>query len=75
MLYPASVSVLGWGSEGWHCGWWAERGKFGKCSHSGRVTGKLSPRVTDDLLCVCSCETGSAYTGCVVNGRIARAAS
>ena len=48
------------------------RGKFGKFSHSGRVTGKLSTciRVTDD-----SCNTGSAYTGCVVNGRIARAAS
>ena len=22
---PCSVSVLGWGSEGWHCGWWAEK--------------------------------------------------
>ena len=43
------------------------RGKFGKFSHSGRVTGKLS---TCD-----SCKTGSAYTGRVVNGRIARAAS
>ena len=21
----ASVSVLGWGSEGWHCGWWVEK--------------------------------------------------
>ena len=20
-----SVSVLGWGSKGWHCGWWAEK--------------------------------------------------
>ena len=25
MLYPASVSVLGWGSEGWHCGWGTEK--------------------------------------------------
>ena len=41
MLYPASVSVLSWGSEGWHCGWGPGRGKFGKFSHSGRVTGKL----------------------------------
>ena len=24
-FYPASVSVLGWGSEGWHCGWGAEK--------------------------------------------------
>ena len=46
------------------------RGKFGKCSHSGRVTGKLYTCITDD-----SCKTGSAYTGRVVNGRIARAAS
>ena len=48
------------------------RGKFGKFSHSGRVTGKLSTCITviDD-----SCKTGSAYTGHVVNGRIARAAS
>ena len=46
------------------------RGKFGKFSHSGRVTGKLSTCITDD-----SCKTGSAYTGRVVNGRIARAAS
>ena len=37
--------------------------KFGKFSHSGRVTGKLSTCITDD------------YTGRVVNGRIARAAS
>ena len=50
----------------------SSRGKFGKFSHSGRVTGKLSAciHVTDD-----SCNTGSTYTGCVVNGRIARAAS
>ena len=40
-----------------------------------RVTGKLSSCISDDLLCVRSCKTGSAYTGCVVNGRIARAAS
>ena len=33
------------------------RGKFGKFSHSGRVTGKLSTCITDD-----SCKTGSAYT-------------
>ena len=46
------------------------RGKCGKFSHLGRVTGKLSTCITDD-----SCKTGSAYTGCVVNGRIARAAS
>ena len=46
------------------------RGKFGKFSHSGRVTGKLSTCIIDD-----SCKTGSAYTGRVVNGRIARAAS
>ena len=51
------------------------RGKFGKFSPSERVTGKLSTCITDDLLCVNSCKTGSAYTGCVVNGRIARAAS
>ena len=48
------------------------RGRFGKFSHSGRVTGKLSTCITviDN-----SCKTGSAYTGHVVNGRIARAAS
>ena len=46
------------------------RGKFCKFSHSGRVTGKLSTCITDH-----SSKTGSAYTGCVVNGRIARAAS
>ena len=44
------------------------RGKFGKFSCSGRVTGKLST-------CITVIKTGSAYTGCVVNGRIARAAS
>ena len=46
------------------------RGKFGKFSRSGRVTGKFSTCINDD-----SCKTGSTYTGCVVNGRIARAAS
>ena len=46
------------------------RGMFGKFSHSGRVTGKLSSCITDD-----SCKTGSAYTGHVINGRIARTAS
>ena len=48
------------------------RGEFGKFSHSGRVTCKLSTCITviDD-----ACKTGSAYTGHVVNGRIARAAS
>ena len=47
------------------------RGKFGKFSH---VTGKLS--ITDDLLRVRLCKTGSSYiSGCVVNGRVARAAS
>jgi len=38
------------------------------------VTGKLC--ITDDVLHVHSCETGSAYvSGCKVDGRIARAAS
>ena len=48
------------------------RGKVGKFSHSGRVTSKLSTciHVTDD-----SRHTGSAYTGRMVNGRMARAAS
>ena len=46
------------------------RGKFGKFSNSGRVTGKLSTCMTDK-----SCKTGLAYTGCMVKGRIARAAS
>ena len=45
------------------------RGKFGKFSHSGRVTDKLSTCITDD-----SCNTGSTHTGRMVNGRIARAA-
>ena len=47
-----------------------ERGKFGKFSHSGRVTGKFSTCITDD-----SCKPGSTHTGHVVNGRISRAAS
>ena len=48
-------------------------GKFGKFSHSGRVTGKLC--VADDL-CVRSCKLGSTdFCGCVVNGMIARATS
>ncbi len=51
------------------------RGRFGKCSHSGRVTGKLSPCITNNLLCVRSRKTGSTCTGRVVKGRIARAAS
>ena len=42
----------------------------GRCAHSGRVTCKLSTCITDD-----SCNTGSAYTGHVVNDRIAKAAS
>ena len=48
------------------------RSKFGKFGHSGRVTGELSTCITviDD-----SCKTGSTYTGRMVNGRIARAAS
>ena len=44
--------------------------KCARTRHSGRVTGKLSTCKNDD-----SCKTGSAYTGRVVNGRIARAAS
>ena len=49
-------------------------GKFGKFSHSGRVTGKLC--VADDLLCVRSCKPGSADScWCMVDGMIARAAS
>ena len=50
-------------------------GREEKFSHSGRVTGKLSICITHDLLCVHSCKTGSAYTGRMVNGTIARAAS
>ena len=37
------------------------RGKFGEFSHSGRVMGKIS--ITDNLLRVWSCNTGSAYVG------------
>ena len=51
------------------------RGKFGKFSHSRRVTGKLSTCTTDDLLPVHSCKTGSTYNGCMVSGRIGRASS
>ena len=41
-------------------------GKFGKFSHSGRVTGKLC--VADDLLCVHSYKLDSAdFCGCVVD--------
>ena len=41
-------------------------GKFGKFSHSRRVTGKLC--VDDDLLCVRSCKLGSTdFCGCVVD--------
>ena len=40
--------------------------------HSRRVTGKLF--ITEDLLLVFSCETGSTYiSGRMVNGRTARA--
>ena len=46
------------------------RGKFGRFSHSGRVTSKLATCITDG-----SCKTCSAYTGCMVNGRVARRAS
>ena len=46
----------------------------GKFCHSGRVTGKLY--LTEDLLRVYSCKTGSAYISrYAVNARIARAAS
>ena len=49
-------------------------GKFGKFSHSGRVSGKLC--IAEDLLCVRSCKLGSAnICGCVVGGMIAGAAS
>ncbi len=46
------------------------RGKFGKFSHSERVTGKLSTCINND-----SCKAGSAYARCMVNCRIPRAAS
>ena len=64
---PQSQSLAGDPKNGTAVGG-HRRGKFGKFSHSGRVTGKLSACITDD-----SCKTGSAYTGRVVNGRIARA--
>ena len=72
MLYSASVSVLAGNPRDGTVVGGQRRDKFGKFSHSGRVTGKLSTckTVTDD-----SCKTGTAYTGYVVNGRIARAAS
>ena len=66
---PQSQSSAGDPRDGTVVGW-QRRGKFGKFSHSGRVTGKLSACITDY-----SCITGSTYTGRVVNGRIARAAS
>ena len=51
-----------------------KNGKFGKFSHSGRVTGKIC--ADDEVLCVRSCKLGSAdFCGCVVDGMIARAAS
>ena len=73
MLYSAISPWLGiQGMALWLGG--QRRGKFGKFCHSGRVTGKLC--ITDDVLHVHSCETGSAYvSGCKVDGRIARAAS
>ena len=47
---------------------------FTKNSPQYQRVGKLSPN--DDLLCVHSCKSGSAYiSGYMVNGRIARAAS
>ena len=50
------------------------RGRFGKFSHSGKVTGKLC--IVDDLLCIRSCKVGSTnISGCMINGMIARAAS
>ena len=58
MLYPALISVLSWGPEGYGpVDGGQRRGKFGKFSHlgrefshSGKVTGKLF--ITDDLPCV-----------------------
>ena len=48
--------------------------KFGRLSHSGRVTGRYC--IADDLLFVHSCKLGSAdISGHVVDGMIARAAS
>ena len=66
---PQSQSLAGDPRDGTVVGG-QRRGMFGKFSHSGRVTGKLSTCITDN-----SCKTGSTYTGHVVNGRIARAAS
>ncbi len=66
---PQSQSSVGELKDGTVVGG-QRRGKFGKFSHSGRATGKLSTCIND-----ASCKTGSAYTGCMVNGRIARAAS
>ena len=68
MLYPVSVS--GDPRDGIVVGG-QRRGKFSKFSHSGRVTGKLFACITNDLLCVCSCKTGFAYTGLMVMGRAA----
>ena len=67
--HPQSQSSAGDPRDGTVVGG-QRRGKFGKFSHSGRVMGKLSPCIYDD-----SCKTSSTYTGHVVNGRIARAAS
>ena len=61
---PQSQSLAGDPRDGTVVGG-QRRGKFGEFSHSGRVT-----CIKDD-----SCKTGSAYTGRVVNGRIAWAAS
>jgi len=66
---PQSQSSAGDPSDGTVVGG-QRRGKFGKFSHSGRVTGNLSTCISND-----SCKTGSAYSRHVVNGRIARAAS
>ena len=66
---PQSQSSAGNSRDGTVVGG-QRRGKFGKFSHSWRVTGKLSTCITDD-----SCKTGSAYSGRVVNGRNARAAT
>ena len=67
--HPQSQSSAGDPRDGTVVGW-QRRGKFGEFSHSGRVMGELSTCITDD-----SRKTASAYTGHVVIGRIARAAS
>ena len=67
--HPQSQSSAGDPRDGTVVGG-QRRGKFGEFSHSGRVMGELSTCITDD-----SCKTGSTYTGHVVIGRIARAAS